>query len=117
MRGATIQGHLFQRRSIFQSTRPMRGATQVYQGTVRGGFISIHAPHAGRDPWSNESLAEDLIISIHAPHAGRDPQPPPKFPPKIAFQSTRPMRGATCPRVFIPSSVVFQSTRPMRGAT
>ena len=38
--------------------------------------------------------------------------------PILKFQSTRPVRGATC--VMIPhilSGVIFQSTRPVRGAT
>ena len=42
----------FRRRinQLFQSTRPMRGATfrKAHDGLVIG--ISIHAPHAGRDP-------------------------------------------------------------------
>ena len=79
---------------VFQSTRPMRGATLTR--TVIGGralhfnprapcgarqqravrcrdrrAISIHAPHAGRDGASREPAAISAI-SIHAPHAGRD---------------------------------------------
>ena len=34
---------------IFQSTLPMRGATQDKQGQNRTVSISIHAPHAGSD--------------------------------------------------------------------
>ena len=34
---------------VFQSTRPMRGATIVAQLNAAAGIISIHAPHAGRD--------------------------------------------------------------------
>jgi len=59
-------------RPLFQSTRPMRGAT--YQDGVAYDdiVISIHAPHAGRD--SSEARASRRYnISIHAPHAGRDP--------------------------------------------
>ena len=33
----------------FQSTRPMRGATSEQSKTFSATFISIHAPHAGRD--------------------------------------------------------------------
>ena len=56
---------------LFQSTRPMRGATR------RGGLclwetkVSIHAPHAGRDR-SHRQAALRGRVSIHAPHAGRD---------------------------------------------
>ena len=38
------RGHI-----IFQSTRPMRGATAVLADVVAHFLISIHAPHAGRD--------------------------------------------------------------------
>ena len=35
--------------SAFQSTRPMRGATQCYYRCNYHVCVSIHAPHAGRD--------------------------------------------------------------------
>ena len=35
--------------SRFQSTRPMRGATNFCQDDFTSWDISIHAPHAGRD--------------------------------------------------------------------
>ena len=35
--------------SKFQSTRPMRGATGLIYSNMGIGYISIHAPHAGRD--------------------------------------------------------------------
>ena len=67
-------------RDLFQSTRPLRGAT------FRGGYlrqknrISIHAPLAGRDGRPARREIPCLGISIHAPLAGRDsgepvPQP------------------------------------------
>ena len=79
---------------LFQSTRPMRGATRAYQAAYYAKNISIHAPHAGRDVvssrWSRQTSlfqstrpmrgATEILkttqsyysISIHAPHAGRD---------------------------------------------
>ena len=44
-------GSLHPRRSspVFQSTRPMRGATAAHRITSFHGNVSIHAPHAGRD--------------------------------------------------------------------
>ena len=36
-------------KTIFQSTRPMRGATGGELKDIRDLHISIHAPHAGRD--------------------------------------------------------------------
>ena len=83
------------RRGLFQSTRPLRGATDFSPMLFRMAPISIHAPLAGRD----------------TPNTG-DPEH------HVQFQSTRPLRGATFPywarhRAFN----TFQSTRPLRGAT
>ena len=59
-----------------------------------------------------------FCISIHAPHAGRDEPYVISELTANAFQSTRPMRGATTNKA---GSAIyaaeFQSTRPMRGAT
>ena len=126
-----------------------------------GNVISIHAPRAGGDGWrdANKELPK---ISIHAPRAGGDlsllqsgllsyhfnPRPPcggrllpdeKSEPPRI-FQSTPPVRGATCSanwayrnvRISIHAPRAggdsggggerrgagrFQSTPPVRGAT
>ena len=62
---------------------------------IRGAFISIHAPHTGRD------LGYGLQV--------RDGK---------LFQSTRPIRGATGVVMgTVLWSQSFQSTRPIRGAT
>ena len=101
----------------FQSTRPMRGATSPVADARRGKAISIHAPHAGRDYLKGHfvygltyfnprapcgarhpciaSFFNTFAISIHAPHAGRDSVASSMFQMDEAFQSTRPMRGAT----------------------
>ena len=55
----------------FQSTRPMRDATTQAYVLYQSPKISIHAPHAGRDPTSHLQCIF-CAISIHAPHAGRD---------------------------------------------
>ena len=79
---------------LFQSTRPIRGATESRQSAALIQSISIHAPHTGRDvvAWrntgefaafqstrpirgaTNKALFKscDFNISIHAPHTGRD---------------------------------------------
>ena len=50
MRGATIaRGHRRSVKALFQSTRPMRGATGKDNIEINRVTISIHAPHAGRD--------------------------------------------------------------------
>ena len=99
----------------FQSTHPMRGATGFERQELRPCAISIHAPHAGCDP----ALAPTCVhinISIHAPHAGCD-----KFTNKDA--DVRPISihapHAGCDFDGVPATeyVQFQSTHPMRGAT
>ena len=79
---------------LFQSTHPMRGATNTLHFDLDARCISIHAPHAGCDHLAlRQSLAKaqfqsthpmrgatggkdvrdmTLDISIHAPHAGCD---------------------------------------------
>ena len=79
---------------IFQSTRPIRGATLICPTPRRYHHISIHAPHTGRDQATE-------IASVRA----------------ILFQSTRPIRGATVLGVYCFFGLRFQSTRPIRGAT
>ena len=103
--------------------------------------ISIHAPHAGCDIQATKVKEVQDVISIHAPHAGCDRRPAPISTARPTFQSTHPMRGATCstttrlrttayfnPRtpcgvrlliLMTPLSLhsTFQSTHPMRGAT
>ena len=59
-------------KAIFQSTRPMRGATVQMLQDVLANEISIHAPRAGRDK------AFPQWLNRHQ-----------------EFQSTRPVRGAT----------------------
>ena len=121
--------------SLFQSTRPVRGATRCLQSTCRAAGVSIHAPRAGRDSSTirvpaSASLFQSTrpvrgatrkalesvhngIVSIHAPRAGRDDEIEVRVAQCSQFQSTRPVRGATaCCR-----TRRFQSTRPVRGAT
>ncbi len=57
--------------SVFQPTRPVRGATSASQWPLSPPLISTHAPRAGRDrfPFHCHRLNR---ISTHAPRAGRD---------------------------------------------
>ena len=71
MRGATTHSIFVPPSERFQSTRPMRGATKNLYNFIRKMEVSIHAPHAGRDP-AALSIPLDSQVSIHAPHAGRD---------------------------------------------
>ena len=80
---------------LFQSSRPLRGATSWWGCSEIGCGISILAPLAGRDL--------DEWIEMRAT-------------PK--FQSSRPLRGATTE---LDNKALyrdlFQSSRPLRGAT
>ena len=116
----------------------MRGATSCGITCIAVEDISIHAPRAGCDDCDGLGFfAGD--ISIHAPRAGCDLHQflaletrryfNPRTPCGVrrrcaelsktdtAFQSTHPVRGATCGNVTATQNFVFQSTHPVRGAT
>ena len=80
--------------TLFQSTLPLRGATEVPAVCGVGDFISIHTPLAGSDIYREGHRAE-----------------------LNEFQSTLPLRGATWRSQGIGPRFVFQSTLPLRGAT
>ena len=129
--------------AMFQSTRPMRGATNAKSYPRIDKIVSIHAPHAGRDKKMcirdrSYSVSGQLHVSIHAPHAGRDfwillpkelrlsfnPRAPCGARPILSiskllfmpFQSTRPMRGATYPLVQMPRLRLCFNPRAPCGA-
>ena len=124
---------------IFQSTRPVRGATRRCGGTAGAPGISIHAPRAGRDGMTLVLVDGGKYISIHAPRAGRDgkalqtpkngdisihaPRAGRDVLPllhdrtvRISIHAPRAGRDKVVGKV-IRAWVEFQSTRPVRGAT
>ncbi len=123
----------------FQSTRPVRGATHLPVLRGRRRHVSIHAPRAGRDPARTgasrpqarfnprapcgarrRQVVQQVVVvevSIHAPRAGRDVTANDEDVAHVAFQSTRPVRGATRRHHRQAPGGRFQSTRPVRGAT
>ena len=96
---------------------PHTGRDRPRQADQQRECISIHAPHTGRDTAADSSARAFFnfnprapygarrvpfqfgrraeIISIHAPHTGRDSAKILVLILTIAFQSTRPIRGAT----------------------
>ena len=95
MRGATEQSRITKQESVFQSTHPVRGATNLGMHNVqKTKMISIHAPRAGCDVWGVYA-GYAAHISIHAPRAGCDLTPFTSLIPCSLFQSTHPVRGAT----------------------
>ena len=57
--------------NLFQSTPPVRGATELAAAAAIITTISIHAPRAGGDADVVYDEAR-TVISIHAPRAGGD---------------------------------------------
>ena len=58
--------------AVFQSTRPVWGATSIAYHAQDYNMISIHAPRVGRDCTHIAYYYTRYIISIHAPRVGRD---------------------------------------------
>ena len=94
MRGATSERSASNTFSLFQSTRPMRGATAEGTDGNRPRDVSIHAPHAGRDGAACQRIQDRKCFNPRAP-CGARPRRWRASACGSAFQSTRPMRGAT----------------------
>ena len=80
--------------SLFQSTRPVRGATSFVEPTYAQLKISIHAPRAGRDCTSGFLTGTSQNFNPRAPCGARRTREP-IWIGVTTFQSTRPVRGAT----------------------
>ena len=82
--------------SLFQSTLPVRGATHGVELLDVSFFISIHAPRTGSDPRPDSGRPCPPDFNPRSPYGERRllTQILPIF---LAFQSTLPVRGATCP--------------------
>ena len=59
------------RAHVFQSTHPVRGATDVLVEVEYALVISIHAPREGCD-YRQPAPTTEGVISIHAPREGCD---------------------------------------------
>ena len=79
---------------LFQSTLPVKGATQNIFPVLRSIIISIHAPREGSDR-SNPGRLSCPAISIHAPREGSDSRSVSFTDKEELFQSTLPVKGAT----------------------
>ena len=100
----------------FQSTRPMRGATEKSDASRRAKEISIHAPHAGRDRYQRASVGRCTNFNPRAPCGARRVTMM-LSPRQINFNPRAPC-GARQIGVHSDYPISpFQSTRPMRGAT
>mgnify|MGYP004690195103 CR=1 FL=1 len=116
MRGATSIAYKYVRRSKFQSTPPVRGATDGKRPKRSASTISIHAPRAGGDRKGLRGDTTEGDFNPRPPCGGRpdsskysrtvhdfNPRPPcggrhmtlDCGTEKPSFQSTPPVRGAT----------------------
>ena len=100
MRGATVgPGDIPAIEKPFQSTHPMRGATSNTPRPPIDHGISIHAPHAGRDRCRRSDRRGKYYFNPRAPCGARRASIDDLRTVQRSFQSTRPVRGATsgCP--------------------
>ena len=123
--------------SFFQSTRPLRGETQVGHHDFQKRAFSIHSPLAGRDQHGLLVLLVDgifnplapcgarlvvhllftppAVFSIHSPLAGQDPMGQAVEIFGVHFQSTRPLRGETCLALAVFHFGFFSIHSPLAG--
>ena len=116
VRGATESNCAECTPNVFQSTRPVRGATRNSSNACNSSPISIHAPRAGRDAATSAMPRMCVYFNPRAPCGARPPWTRAATIPS-SFQSTRPARGATNRIKTSGHKITFQSTRPVRGAT
>ena len=140
MRGGTISIRTCIVRSIFQSTRPVRGGTLgVPSSKISESYFNPPAPcgagqyqnHGGNKPKKFQSTrpvrggtclsraaVSVLSISIHPPRAGRD-QTPSSAPTELFYFNPPAPCGAgqIFPGRESANPIRFQSTRPVRGGT
>ena len=119
---------------------PLAGCDGAYFGAGPDIAISIHAPLAGCDEIQDSRGSDrERHFNPRTPCGVRrrtSPLPPHNFPHfnprtpcgvrqlsaansarRSGFQSTHPLRGATCTALVGMSETGFQSTHPLRGAT
>ena len=101
---------------VFQSTLPLRGATNAGPNQSAVENFNPRSPYGERRGMVIGSF-RFLTISIHAPLTGSDSVRTDILERISAFQSTLPLRGATPIDPPWRRQCRFQSTLPLRGAT
>ena len=94
----------------------MKAATYLQVIGSRKQGISIHAAREGGDQYGNVTSTA-IVISIHAAREGGDDVAHTRNAFRFRFQSTPPVKAATCLGVIIKASKGFQSTPPVKAAT
>ena len=105
------------RKYLFQSTRPLRGATFDGDALHVWMCISIHAPLAGRDTHRRSPAAGDGHFNPRAPCGARLPPGNPWSRRPAHFNPRAPCGARPTLRKSTKRYLLFQSTRPLRGAT
>ena len=96
----------------------MWGATGVFEQSIGGPYISIHAPRVGSDYASPAPLSAPCVFQSTLPVWGAPHLHIQRTPLDVEFQSTLPVWGAPGNRWSAPQcSNRFQSTLPVWGAT
>ena len=118
LRGATIPSGSLRTSIRFQSTRPLRGATKAtHRLGALGVLISIHAPLAGRDMRIFVIFGGNINFNPRAPCGAR------RRALAAAIEETdisihAPLAGRDRRVMHVDAGKFsFQSTRPLRGAT
>ncbi len=104
-------------RLLFQSTRPVRGATGRQRVHYMLKRISIHAPRAGRDNPCRRCLGGNRNFNPRAPCGARRPIAPPWLWRCRDFNPRAPCGARLVIGHCRALAAKFQSTRPVRGAT
>ena len=118
MRGATfIQATLDDNTYLFQSTHPMRGATQSGAAAAHWRYdFNPRTPCGVRRAFDFFLCVRVINFNPRTP-CGVRPCKDANNNASLVFQSTHPMRGATYHGDQWRGLKKFQSTHPMRGAT
>ena len=116
MRGATLHLPQFSDTQIFQSTRPMRGATLEQLLPPSWQKFQSTRPMRGATRVIERGKFVGAI-SIHTPHAGRDGVLGARADKSPDFNPHAPCGARPTQQYYGQYELGFQSTRPMRGAT
>ena len=106
-------GHM--RDQLFQSTLPLRGATQMAQHAALTTLISIHAPLAGSDHMVSSSVSSCSYFNPRSP-CGERPTTISRYMTGYKFQSTFPLRGATLPHLLTKIGLGISIHAPLAGS-
>ena len=101
--------------SLFQSTLPVWGATDIHWSGRRRTYISIHAPRVGSDFTHLFQPGGLKNISIHAPRVGSDGIPV-SFDAKESISIHAPRVGSDPSRHFLPVYSAISIHAPRVGS-